>query len=680
MNKLRLILLLAGSALLAVSASAQSVARTWDETILAGIRLDLPYPPINARNLYHLSVAMYDAWAAYDTNAVGYLFREKHTSDNIEASQNAAISYAAYRLLMERYAHAVGSNTTLAAIQAQMIALGYDTNNTSMDTSTPAGVGNAVYAMVSSYFINDGANELNGYADWPTNQGGYVPVNPPLATGLPGDTNVIFINQWQPLSITNAVSQNGIPLGPIQKFVCPQWIGVRPFALDRSNPALPWIDPGPQPLLNGMGDAQFREDVTNDIHLSSELTPDNGLTIDISPGALGNNTLGENDGTGHPLNPFTGLPYATNIVALGDFGRVVAEFWADGPNSETPPGHWNVLANQVADNTNTVKRIGGTGPVVSDLEWDVKVYFALNAAVHEAACAAWSIKRYYNGGRPIEWVRYMGGMGQCTDPASPSYSTNGLPLVTNLIELVTTNSAAPGGPHEGLPVGKVVIYAWPGPPTNPATQHSGVKWMLPGPWLLYQKATFVTPSFPGYLSAHSTFSRSAAEVLAAITGSTFWPGGMNSFTAPSNSFLQFEEGPSQTVVLQWGTYYDASDQAGISRLYGGIHVTTDDHLGRILGSQVGLGVWDLAKKYFDGSVTNTPITLAIQPAMTGGCILSFSTLRGFYHNLQIAPSLVQPFTNSLTGTFLATNASMVITDTFPAPQRLYRVSRSAVTP
>src|SRR5208283_4040399 len=117
MKKLRLILLLAGSALLAVPASAQSVARTWDETILSGIRLDLPRPPINARNLFHLSVVMYDAWAAYDTNAVGYLFREKHTSDNIEASQNAAISYAAYRLLMERYVYAVGSNTTLAAIQ-----------------------------------------------------------------------------------------------------------------------------------------------------------------------------------------------------------------------------------------------------------------------------------------------------------------------------------------------------------------------------------------------------------------------------------------------------------------------------------------------------------------------------------------------------------------------------------
>ncbi len=467
--------------------AAQSTARTWDEMILSGIRIDLPNPPVNARNLFHLSVAMYDAWAAYDTNAVGYLFREKHSSTNIAAAQSEAISYAAYRLLMERYAYSVSASNTLPAIVAQMVALGYDTNNVSTDTSTPAGVGNAVYAMVSAFYLNDGANETNGYADWPPYEGGYVPVNAPLVTGLPGDNSVTDMNQRQPLAITNALSQNGLPLGPIQKFVGAQWLGVRPFALGRTNPALPWFDPGPQPRCNGVGDAQFKSDLLEVIQHSCALDPGNGVTINISPGAFGNNTLGANDGTGHPVNPATGLPYAANVVPLGDFGRVIAEYWADGPNSETPPGHWNVLANQVADNTNTVKRIGGTGPVVSDLEWDVKVYFALNAALHDAACAAWSLKRVYNGGRPIEWVRYMGQSGQCSDPASPSYATNGLPLVANLVELVTTNSAAPGGPHFGLPVGQVAIYAWPGQPTNPVTQYSAAKWTLPTTWLPYQK-------------------------------------------------------------------------------------------------------------------------------------------------------------------------------------------------
>jgi hypothetical protein len=60
--------------------------------------------------------------------------------------------------------------------------------------------------------------------------------------------------------------------------------------------------------------------------------------------------------------------------------------------------------------------------VLDDLEWDVKLYFALNAAVHEAACAAWSLKRYYDGGRPIEFIRFMGEMGQSSEPASPNYT------------------------------------------------------------------------------------------------------------------------------------------------------------------------------------------------------------------------------------------------------------------
>src|SRR5678809_755241 len=128
--------------------------------------------------------------------------------------------------------------------------------------------------------------------------------------------------------------------------------------------------------------------------------------MDISPASYGNNSLnfqgtygegsfGIYDGQGYGTNPITGLAYVTNMVKRGDFARVLAEFWADGPSSETPPGHWNVLANYVADNPLLVKKIGGVGPVVSDLEWDVKVYFGINATLHDAACAAWSIKRAY---------------------------------------------------------------------------------------------------------------------------------------------------------------------------------------------------------------------------------------------------------------------------------------------
>lgn len=654
-----------------------SIARTWDEEILAAIRIDTPHPPVHARNLFHLSVVMYDAWAAYDNVAVGYLFREKHTTADVAAARREAISYAAYRILRERYVFSKSSSNTLATLDAHMLALGYPTNNFSTDTSTPAGVGNSVYNMVSAYFLNDGSLQTNSYADLPPAQGGYSAYNPPLVTGLPGDTNVIDVNRWQPLAITNAVDQNGFPAGPIQKFLGAQWLGVRPFALARTDSTLAWINPGPQPKLLGTGDAQFRNEVVDAIRRSGQLTPDDGVTTNISPGAFGNNTLGSNDGTGHPINPATGLPYTNNIVKRGDFARVLAEFWADGPNSETPPGHWNTLANAVADNTNFVKRIAGTGPVVDDLEWDVKVYFALNASVHDAACAAWSLKRVYDGGRPIEYIRYMGGLGQSSQPASPSYNVSGLSLVTNVVELVNATTAAPGGRHEGLPVGKVVIFAWPGQPANPATQYSGARWMVASNWFPYQKSNFVTPAFPGYISGHSTFSRSAAEVLTAITGSPYFPGGMGTYTAPANSFLAFEIGPSQTVQLQWGTYYDAADQAGLSRLWGGIHVSVDDLTGRIVGSQCGQAVWALAQKYFDGSIAQTSFVTNVRRSK-GNCELRFDTLRGFYYKVQSTPDLTQPFADDPTGFIRALDSTMLRTSALSGNQ-FFKIVR-ALTP
>lgn len=656
--------------------ASQSIARVWDEQILAAIRIDKPNPPVHARNLLHFSVVMYDAWAAYDPVAVGYLFHEKHSAPDVAAARREAISYAAYRLLRERYALSISASNSLPALDAQMAALGYDTNNVSTDTSTPAGLGNSVAALVSAFFLPDGANQTTRYQDVPPAQGGYAPINPALVTGLPGDTNIVDVNRWQPLAITNAFDQHNFPANLVQTFIGSQWLAVRPFALARTNANKPWIDPGLQPQIQGPGAARFRSDVADVLVRSGELTPDDGVTLDISPGAFGNNTLGANDGSGRPLNPATGRPYASNTVPRGDFGRVLAEYWADGPNSETPPGHWNVLANQVADNTNLVKRIGGTGPVVDDLEWDVKVYFTLNAAVHDAACAAWSLKRYYDGGRPIESIRYMGGLGQSSDPGSPSYNVDGLPLSPGSVELVTTNTAAPGGRHAGLPVGKVAIYVWPGPPADPTTQHSGARWILPDTWMPYQKASFVTPSFPGYISGHSTFSRAAAEVLAAVTGSPFFPGGLGTFTAPSNTFLKFENGPSQTVQLQWATYFDASDQAGISRLWGGIHVSADDLAGRIIGAQCGRAAWALAQTYFDGSVLNTPVNLAIQKLPGGGNLVGFSTLRGLFYSLESTVDLRQPYTNEPSGFVQALNSSGVLTN-FPAgAQRFYRVNCS----
>jgi hypothetical protein len=62
--------------------------------------------------------------------------------------------------------------------------------------------------------------------------------------------------------------------------------------------------------------------------------------------------------------------------------------------------------------------------------------------------------------------------------------------------------------------------------------------------------------------------------------------------------LEFESGTAEPVPLQWATYRDASDQAGLSRLYGGIHVRSDDFAGREMGAEVGQAAWAKAQEYY----------------------------------------------------------------------------------
>jgi hypothetical protein len=291
------------------------------------------------------------------------------------------------------------------------------------------------------------------------------------------------------------------------------------------------------------------------------------------------------------------------VLALGDYGRVIAEFWADGPMSETPPGHWNSIANFATDELARLGplRIGGEGPEVDRLEYDVKLYLALNGAVHDAAIAAWGAKGFYDYVRPISMIRYMGGLGQSTDPDGPSFHPDGLHLEDGLVEVITEVSSGPGQRHEALAdhVGEVAVRAWKGQPTDIETGIGGVGWIRAVEWVPYQRSTFVTPAFAGYVSGHSTFSRAAAEVLTAMTGTAYFPGGLGEWTIEADG-LEFEAGPSETVTLQWATYQDASDEAGVSRLYGGIHVRADDLAGRELGARVGTEAWTLAESFFTG--------------------------------------------------------------------------------
>jgi len=223
--------------------------------------------------------------------------------------------------------------------------------------------------------------------------------------------------------------------------------------------------------------------------------------------------------------------------------------------------------------------------------------------MHDSAVNIWGIKGYYDYIRPISAIRYMAGKGQSSDAGLINYDPHGLPLIPGAIELIENNDPLAGVSAEH--VGKIKIKAWKGPDfiSDPQTDVAGVDWILGTRWWPYQRASFVTPPFAGYLSGHSAFSRAASEVLALLTGDEFFPGGMGTFEIPQNTFLAFEQGPSEAFTLQWATYKDASDQTSLSRIWGGIHPPIDDIRGRIIGKKIGLEAFNMALNYFNGTLS-----------------------------------------------------------------------------
>lgn len=615
-----------------------SIARQWNDVLLEAIRIDFPAPTVHARNLYHSSAAMWDAWATFDNTALGVFYTNKVSSaGDIAEARAKAISFAAYRVLHKRYELAVDPEASLAIFDNLMATLGYDPSVTTTVGNSPVAIGNRIAAQVLAATINDGANEANGYAD----DTGYVALNEPLqlpSTGASVTSPMDAPNHWQPLAFETRVTQNGLVADKIQTYVSPNWGDVTSFALQPEVGQDTWtaVDPGPPPLMGGNDDTTFKTNIVNVIRESGVLDPTLGTIpfdlelmglnpgqstmIDMSPASRGNRSLGGHVDQGHTVNPITGQAYSPNVMRLGDYGRIIAEFWADGPDSETPPGHWFTLANEVADHPQLSKRVAGIGPVVDDLEWDVKVYLGLGGAVHDAAVGAWGSKRAYDYVRPISMIRYMGGLGQSSDSEGPSYHSDGLPLVENLIEVVTADSTVSGARHEQLAghEGEIAIYAWSGAGEVPEGEIAGADWIRAVEWWPYQRSTFVTPAFPAYVSGHSTFSRAAAEVLTAITGSEYFPGGIGEHTFLKDSFLHFELGPMDDVTLQWATYFDAADEAGISRLFGGIHVAPDDFEGRIMGSFIGHTAWTKVQEYFVPT-PSTGIFLAVAGVISLYC-------------------------------------------------------------
>jgi Secretion system C-terminal sorting domain len=642
----------------------QSVARKWNDVMIQAIQEDLARPPVQARNLFHVSLAMYDAWAVYDATATTYLLGktvggiyypftgvtvdpgpDPNVPVNVEPQRNKAISYAAYRVLRQRFQNSPNALSSLTRFDNLMTQLGYDKNYTTTNytNNDPADLGNYIAQKVIEMGLSDGARQAQNYGYL-----NYTPFNTTMDIAVPGNPIMEDPNRWQPLTIAGAFDQNGNPVPALQRFVCPEWGRVLPFAMlssaavhyTRDGADYPvYYDPGAPPRLdtvdvNNTSSQYFKWGHAMVAAWSSHLTPDDATMWDVSPKSMGNvsslpTTLagqqafynfanGGDPGTGYAVNPVTGLPYVQQMVKRGDFTRVVSQYWADGPSSETPPGHWYVLLKQVSDYPGFQRKYEGVGPVLSNLEWDIKTFFALGGSLHDAAIACWSIKGWYDTPRPISAIRKMAKYGQSSNSALPSYHPGGLPLMPGFIELVAVGDPLAGAGN--INVNKIKIKAWRGfgPIVNPYDEYGGVGWILAENWIPYQRRSFVTPPFAGYLSGHSTYSRAGAQMLTMLTGSPYFPGGLGEVTIPASVlFLGFENGPTATFTLQWASYKDASDQASLSRIWGGIHPPFDDIPGRIIGEQVGTAAHNRAKAYFTGAVL--PVQLLSFTAKEKSC-------------------------------------------------------------
>jgi hypothetical protein len=453
------------------AATGDNLVLVWNEETLEAIRTLSPGPTVAVRALAVVHTAIYDAWAAYDAAAVGTRLGanlRRPTAERTQANKERAVSFAAYLALVDLFP------ARQAVFAQRMATLGYATDGT--DTSTPATVGTTAGQAVVDFRHNDGANQLNGYAD----TSGYVPVNT--------WDKVLDPDRWQPLCVP--LPPPGATECPAQqKYLTPHWRTVVPFGLKSAD--------------------QYR--------------PDHGPAVSVEKGKPSSAYLKEVDQQ---------LLYSASLT---DTHKVITEYWSDGPRSELPPGHWNVFAQWVSRRD----RHG--------LDRDAKLFFALDNALLDASITAWDAKRQWDSVRPITAVRWL-KRGQ-------------------------------------------LVRAWGGP-------YQGTKTIRGEDWLPYQPATFPSPPFPEYISGHSTFSAAAAAVLQDFTGKDDL--GM-SITIPAGS-SKVEPGavPAAPVTLSWKSFTAAADQAGLSRLYGGIHFDDGDLEARVAGAAVGEQAMDKAVTYFSG--------------------------------------------------------------------------------
>jgi hypothetical protein len=378
-----------------IAIATDSVVVTWSKQALHAVRDTHPGPTIAARALAIAHTCMYDAWAAYDDVAVPTRPNGINRRPDAERTTSNKVTAESYAAL--RCLEDLFPTET-EMFSAQLTALGYDPANTVTDDS-PAGVGNRAARAVLLFRHHDGSNQLGDlHPGAYSDYTGYVPVNTPDVINNP--------DHWQPLRVSD---RHGGSI--VQTYTTPQWGNVLPFVLSSGHEITPLLPPPPSFYMSPRA---YRREVQQILNYSAELT---------------------------------------------DRQKIIAEYWADGPHSELPPGHWCLFANYISARDN------------HDVDADTKMFFALANALFDASIAAWDAKRYYDSVRPVTAVHYL-FQGQ-------------------------------------------QVFAWAGP-------YLGTRWIPAEQWEPYQPVTVVTPPFPEYISGHSTFSAAGAEILRRFTGSDFF--------------------------------------------------------------------------------------------------------------------------------------------------------------
>lgn len=627
------------SYMLSIGQNNNSIAREWVDTMLEMVKEDGQGPTIQARNFFHVTAAMHDAWAAYDVKQETYFLGQKKSgqtinfnpnfkkvSKNIDSLRNIAISYAAFRLLKSRYDDYGSKGRTIDLLLStfEKHQFKIQNTNTNYENGSPEALGNYIAEQIILFGKGDGSKEEDRHESEK-----YLPKNSNLHPEIAGIKSLKSPNHWQPIYINNYITQKGYDRslkdwnqllieGNID-FLTPFWGEVQSFALpSESKEGVVHFDPGPPPHIN-TGNFQETEAYRWGFSLvqrfASNLSSNNPKIWDISPKGITNidehiptsykeyqayyNKIESNHRKDAVKNPITKKKYPKKLVKQGDYCRVTAEFWVDGPNTYSPPGHWLKFLNKVSYHPEFKRQWNGKGKALSQLEWDIKSYFLMCGTMHDAAIACWSSKGYYDYVRPISAIRYLASLGQSSDSTKQNYNPSGLKLEEGLVELVTKKDALAGNNKEH--VNKIKIYNWRGPDAinDPFTDEAGVGWILAENWWPYQRYTFATPPFAGYTSGHSTFSTASAILLTYISGSPYFPDGLETFTAEKNKFLGFENGPSETITLQWATFYDAAIETCLSRVWGGIHPPVDDIEGRRTGKKVAENSIKFSKSFFN---------------------------------------------------------------------------------